>query len=250
MYTIKNIFLGIMVVMTGHFVCSCGTKSGEKTAAGSGADSTTHTGPILGMDISHFQNDVDWEEVKSAGIVFVYAKATQGTGFKDPMFQKNREGAQAAGIYHGPYHFFESNADPKEQAENFLTAVGELNKGDMPPVLDLEEAGMEGDVDKVAYHKNVSLWLETVEKALGIRPMIYADPSFSNMYLDNAYFSIYKLWLADYTASDPIVPNTWKDKGYTIWQRSPKGTIDGVVGDVDHDIFNGSMEELHYLLKK
>ncbi len=204
---------------------------------------------ILGMDISHHQNEIEWNEIKADGVNFVYIKASQSTHFKDPKFKQNRSAAKSECLYRGAYHFYITGKDPIKQAENFIAAVGILESGDLPPVLDLEELGIKTPVNIETYQKNTLLWLKTVEKKLGIKPIIYSNPSFANTYLNNPDFAKYKLWIAEYTkGKTPKIPNTWKNEGWIIWQRTDREKLDGI-GKVDYDLFQGDAEAFMKLVK-
>ncbi len=206
---------------------------------------------ILGMDISHFQDNIKWDEIKADGVNFVYLKATQGEHFKDPKFKKHHEATRKECLYRGAYHFYESGKDPKKQALNFVDAVQTLIPGDLPPVLDLEELGIKTSVDIKTYTANTLQWLQIVEEKLGVRPIIYCDPSFGNSYLKHPDFAKYNLWVADYTKSaSPKVPETWKNKGWTIWQRTDRKKLEGVQGKIDYDLFHGNAETFLKLVKK
>ena len=206
---------------------------------------------ILGMDISHFQDNIEWDKIKADGVNFVYLKATQGTHFKDPKFKEHHEATKNECLYRGAYHFYETGKDAKEQAQNFVEAVGALIPGDLPPVLDLEELGVKKSVDLETYATNTLLWLKIVEEKLGVRPIIYCDPAFGNSYLKHADFANYKLWVADYTkASAPKVPDTWKDKGWIVWQRTDRKKLEGAEGQIDYDLFHGDATTFLKMVKK
>lgn len=192
---------------------------------------------ILGIDVSHFQGDVNWENVKKANITFVYDKATQGDSFLDPKYSKNKAGAHETGLAHGSYHFFTSDADAIKQAEFFLKSI-DYGEGDMPPVLDLEEGGIKGTVNPSDFEKEVLNWLNHVESKLGVKPIIYTNHTFGDKYLTSTDFAEYQLWIAEYGVETPKTPKIWDDKGWLIWQRSERGAIEGAIGQVDHDLYN------------
>ncbi len=209
-------------------------------------------GIFYGIDVSHYQGDIDWSKVKKSGIDFCYSKATQGTSFKDPKFDKNRENTHKIELLHGAYHFYVSNEDAKKQAEWFLKNLDGETNIDMLPVLDLEQASIKGTISKDKLVTDIFLWLHTVEKALGVKPMIYTNNPFANKYLTDPKFAKYYLWLAEYGVKHPKTPHTWKEKGWVIWQRSEKGLVSGVKEkNVDHDISNEnySLNDLTYKLK-
>src|SRR5574338_1509361 len=119
---------------------------------------------IHGIDISKYQDMIAWEEVqamsvKNVKLGFVFIKATEGIGNTDPRFKRNWRKAKEAGIIRGAYHFFIESKDGKMQAENFINAV-ELENGDLPPVLDVEQANGYATAD---LQREIKKWLETVE---------------------------------------------------------------------------------------
>ena len=199
----------------------------------------TGSNTINGIDVSHFQGTVDWPAVKAAGKLFAFAKATDGITYTDPEFQTNWQGMKAAGLLRGAYHFYESEDDPVSQANNFIKAVGQLAPGDLPPVLDVEI--FKGNCGTVSLADNVQTWLNTVQQALGRTPIIYTGCSFWNEYM-GPQFSAYPLWIAAYDVGQPSLPKGWNT--WTFWQSSQTGSVTGVTGDVDIDVFAGSMADL------
>src|SRR5689334_1580650 len=101
----------------------------QETDMGTGASPE-----VQGIDVSHYQGVIDWNQVAEAGTAFVFIKATEGTSYVDPQFQDNWSGAKAAGLLRGAYHFFQPGEDPQQQAEYFLSVVQTV-PGDLPPVL-------------------------------------------------------------------------------------------------------------------
>lgn len=206
--------------------------------------------PILGLDVSHFQGEVNWAQIEKDGIHFTYAKATQGQGYTDPMFQNNLKGMRASKLYAGAYHFYVSGDDPVKQANNFLTSLPELKTWDMAPMLDLEQGGWTTGTDIATFQANIKIWLKIVEEKLGIKPIIYTNNPFAKSYLQSDDFSQYDLWIAEYGVEKPKVPEPWTS--WKIWQRSEKGTYQGLSDgeNVDHDLFNGTHMELLNLVKQ
>lgn len=202
---------------------------------------------VLGVDISHFQGDIKWGEIKQDGVLFAYTKATQGAHYTDPMYTTNWKKMAKNGLYKGTYHFYIYNDNALDQANHFLKTVT-YSKGDLPPVLDLEEGGIDGHADVATYQKDVLLWLKTVENALGVKPIIYTNVNFGNTYLNLPEFGSYKLWLAEYTKEKPELPKAWQSNGWLIWQRAQTGVIKGINGNVDHDLFNGDLNTFKRLL--
>src|SRR5215467_14678034 len=104
------------------------------------ADASTQGAPtnpgsvVNGIDVSHFQGSIDWEEVAAQGIGFAFVKATDGLG-TDPAFATNWSGANQAGILRGAYHFFRPKLSAIDQAKHFCEVVESLGVRDLPPVL-------------------------------------------------------------------------------------------------------------------
>ncbi len=93
-----------------------------------------------GIDVSHHQGNVNWHAVAEAGVSFAFVKATDGDTFVDPQFSTNWTGIKDAGIMRGAYHFFRPARPVDSQVENFVRTIRETGDGDLPSVLDLEEA--------------------------------------------------------------------------------------------------------------
>src|SRR5262245_41899661 len=97
-------------------------------------------GAIPGIDVSHHQDLIDWPTVAASGKQFVFAKATEGRSFVDPMYAINKAGAEAAGLLFGAYHFAQPGAqanDPIVEADHFVDHA-QLQPGNLLPVLDIE----------------------------------------------------------------------------------------------------------------
>lgn len=192
---------------------------------------------LAGIDVSHYQGLVDWGKVKATGVVFAFAKATEGVSHGDATFAANWSGIKNAGLVRGAYHFFRASQDPAAQARFFLQTVS-LSPGDLPPVLDVETAdGASND----AIQSGVKTWLDAVAAQTGVTPMIYAAPGFWNGYMSGD-FGAYLLWVAQYGVNSPRLPNGWSN--WNFWQYSQSGKVNGVAGNVDLDYFQGSADDL------
>lgn len=200
-----------------------------------------HTEAAKGIDVSHYQGVVRWDHAAEAGIQFAYAKATGGTYFVDPSFHEHWHGMREAEVYRGAYHFYYAADDPRAQAKHFVATIGKLLPTDLPPMLDVE---ISDHTDKKALLEGTLIWLETVEKMLGRRPLLYTDPGFGDKYLNDVRLSKYPLWIADYSAKPSSLPSPWKKTGWIVWQYSHGGTVQGVPGEVDLSIFNGTLNDL------
>src|SRR5918996_1407603 len=183
--------------------------------------------PLAGIDVSHFQGEIDWRAVEAADVRFAFIKATEGLDDVDPCFAQNWQRSRAAGLLRGAYHFLHPNLDARQQAAHFL-AVVTLDDDALPPALDVE---VTDGVAPAALAACIEAWLGTVEAALGCKPVVYTDPSF---WRDNVGANLggYPLWLACY-AAQPDVPEGWQ--GWVFWQHSQRGSVDGIAGPVDLD---------------
>jgi len=194
-------------------------------------------GNAMGIDVSHYQGTVNWQEVRQAGVEFAFAKATDGLTYTDPQLAANWPAMKSAGLLRGAYHFFEPADDGAEQAKFFLETV-QLAPGDLPPALDVETAGG----SSATLWAGVEAWLQTVAAATGVQPFLYVDPTFANDNQAPASLAAYPLWIADYGVAQPTLPLGWSD--WLIWQHSESGTVAGVTGTVDLDLSNGPIAKL------
>ena len=193
---------------------------------------------LLGIDVSKWNKEIDWEKVKEAGVEFAiircgYRGASGGALVLDPMYEKNIEGAIEAGIPVGVYFFTQAidEVEAIEEASMVIRLIEDYDV-DYPVFLDSESAGGDGRADKLdaeerlRYHK---AFLETIASA-GYEAGVYASKNWFNDRLDVTQLSQYKIWLAEYAD----VPSY--DKYYDMWQYTSKGTVDGIETRVDLDM--------------
>lgn len=185
--------------------------------------------PLRGIDVSHYQGQIEWSDVAASGASFVFCKLTEGVDWSDPYGPRNLHQARLAGLRVGAYHYL-TGSDPTEQAEAFLGALAEdvAPESRLPPVLDLESPRLGDDAGERAM-----AWLRAVEGALSVTPILYTYPSFAAerklwRWPDLARFPI---WIAHYGVSKPILPRPWSE--WAIWQHSEKGKVPGIMGNVD-----------------
>jgi lysozyme len=199
---------------------------------------------IHGIDVSRYQRYISWPAVSSMKVFgiklgFCFIKATRGTGHTDPHFSRNWRRSKQAGLVRGAYHYFIPTQSGVEQARHFLR-VARFSKGDLPPVLDLEEAK---GVSVSQLRKEALVWLTTVESATGIRPILYTSVGFYQRYLGRA-FDAYPLWVAHYY--QPRQPNIRRE--WSFWQHSDAGRVNGIEGPVDFNVFNGDSSAFRRIL--
>jgi lysozyme len=193
-----------------------------------------------GIDVSKFQREINWEAVKQMQvdkirISFTFIKATEGITRQDAAFKRNWQKAGKAGLVRGAYHFFYSTRDPIKQAINFRNVV-QLESGDLPPVLDIE---MHNNQPAAVIRSTAKIWLEEMEKAYGVKPIIYTNLKFYNTYLGDE-FNDYPLWIAHYYQKErPRVNREW-----LFWQHSDIGRVNGIKTIVDFNVFRGDSASL------
>jgi len=199
---------------------------------------------VHGIDVSKYQQEISWADVKGMSVKgikinFAFIKATEGIGRMDENFRRNWFNAQRSGIARGAYHFFISSKSGKAQAENFLETV-RLEKGDLPPVLDIEQANGASVTD---LQQRVSDWLLMVEKKYKVKPIIYTNADFYKTFLAGR-FDEYPLWVAHYLVKDkPRISRSW-----SFWQHNESGHVNGIGSYVDFNVFNGDSATFQKIL--
>ncbi len=199
------------------------------------------TTPTLhGVDVSHHQKVIEWDSViNQKPVDFAFVKATEGHDFVDSLFCRNWDALKRLGIRRGAYHFFRAYGCGDEQANLFLSHVDML-PGDIAPVLDIE--CLDGIKPEVLVME-AKIWLEIVEKQLGVKPIIYSNQHFYETYLAGQLDG-FPLWIARYSDEKPLLTS---GKNWDFWQFSNEGCVDGICKKVDLNVFPGTTEMLDRL---
>jgi lysozyme len=194
---------------------------------------------ITGIDISHFQgNEVDYLNKKGKQLDFIICKATEGVTYTDPDFKSNWDMIKQQGFVRGAYHFYHCADDPTQQANNYLTAIGNLSSTDFPPIVDFEENSIDQGCSKSTIQKNLLQFLTILEQKTGRKPILYTDTNIGNSEISDPSFANYPLWIADYNPGNtPTVPSVWKNVSWTLWQKTQSYSLDTYTNDFD--VFNG-----------
>jgi len=198
---------------------------------------------VQGIDVSHWQGDIDWNQVNQGGYEFAFVKATEGDGWTDPKFETNMNSGRDTGMLMGAYHFARPDLgnDAATEARYFVNVAREhLREGNLRPVLDLEVGAGLG---KEALSYWVHEWISTVRDETGVEPILYVNSNYANNYLDTSV-ARYDLWIAHWTYDTGATPNTGIWDNWTFWQYSNQGSVPGITGNVDLDLFNGEKTEL------
>ncbi|GGE56991.1 lysozyme [Pullulanibacillus camelliae] len=184
---------------------------------------------LQGIDVSHWQGDIDWQKVKQAGKSFVFIKATEGPSFVDPMLKKHHNGAKSAGMKVGFYHFarFTSEKEAVQEAQHFLETTKGLSR-DLPYALDIETNN--ASLSKSTLSKAALAFLNHIKQIHGKNAiLLYTYTSFAKTHLDASLKSI-PLWIAHYGVKKPGNNGIWNTWQY--FQYSSNGTVPGIKGEV------------------
>lgn len=191
-----------------------------------------------GIDVSKWNGEIDWSRVKNAGIDFTiiragYRGSSTGSLVVDPRFEANIKGASANGVMVGVYFFTQAvnEVEAVEEASAVLQLVREYHL-DYPIFIDTEGAGGNGRADGLDPETRTLVceaFCRTIENA-GYRSGVYASRNWYNNNLYTERLDDYYIWLAEYR-STPLYQGR-----YQMWQYTSKGSVDGIVGNVDMDI--------------
>lgn len=195
---------------------------------------------ILGIDVSEFQGQIDWQQVANAGVEFAIIRVggrgygAAGGLYEDDLARANYEGARAAGLKVGAYFFSQAiNVEEAREEANFV--LGKISdwKLDMPVVFDWEyvsDTARTANVDKRTLTNCVGAFCETVEES-GRKAMCYFNPDHAENYLHLEELTEYQFWLAMYT--DRMTYPYRVD----MWQYTREGTVPGIAGQVDINLY-------------
>lgn len=223
----------------------CGSDDGERREAVGEAASAVVVCPdddeLEGIDVSYYQGQPDWDAVAGSGLSFAITRVNHGD-FMDPEFDTNWAAIRDVGMIRGAYQYFDPGGDPVAQAMVFIDRVGVLGPGDLPGVIDVESTD---GLSPSAVSANVETWIELVEAGTGREPIIYTGSYFWDDNVQTDAFADHPLWIAHYTNACPNLPMVWQS--WAMWQYSSTGSVPGIAGNVDTNVFNGNSDELHDL---
>lgn len=192
--------------------------------------------PIAGIDVSRHNGVIDFEQVRDDDYQFVFIKASEGKTYRDDAFDRNYQGAVRAGLKVGAYHFFRKNRTGREQADNLLAAI----KGkplDLPLVIDLEDDW--GNGATVSRQTAVERVMDMIDilNGKGYQVMIYTNLDGYNKYYKDM-LGDHDLWLCSFTSPDLLT-----SMPHRIQQFNHEGSVNGVDGKVDLNVFRGTRSE-------
>ncbi len=192
---------------------------------------------VHGVDVSRWQGNINWSVLRKNGANFAYIKATDGGDHLDPMFRRNWQGAQAAGVKRGAYHFFYWCRPAAHQADWFIRHVPR-DANALPPVIDVEwtrSRNCPRHPSQAAVLKKMNTFMNMLEAHYGQRPIIYTAPDFYEDNLAGA-FPEHPFWLRA-VAEHPS--KVYPGRRWVFWQYSGTGLSKGVGEKIDLNVFNG-----------
>lgn len=199
----------------------------------------SNTKHLFGIDISHHNGEINWDEVKKSKhpIKYVFIKATEGKKLVDKRFYYNWKNAKENGYLVGAYHFYRPNVSSEIQFNHFSSTVN-LEKGDLLPVLDVEK---ESGLGKNNLIKGIRNWINLCKIKYGVKPIIYTGRKFYEQFLKDK-FSDCPLWIASYSYEGNIKEIEWD-----LHQFTEDVIIKGVPENVDGNNFKGDFDKLKEL---
>jgi len=225
---------------------------------------------LFGIDVSHYQDQIDWDKIPAQGASFVFIKATQGADFYDPTFDRNWHKtaslhATFPRFHRGAYHFMTAVDSADLQAQNFLGTVGNGAASDLPACLDVEWDFVIRDkkpiLDKQGQRidqwanlsqgeiaQRVSRWLTLVEAATGRKPIIYTNSSWWKTRVGTtSSFQGFTFWISDFSSHSlgKESPTTLNGAQWFLWQLTDQGefTKGGITKMVDATVYHGSLTD-------
>lgn len=193
-------------------------------------------GQTMGVDVSSYQVNVDFDKLKEQGVEFAYIKATEGDSHVDGSFSEKWAVAKEAGVLAGAYHYFSYSVSGAAQAENFIKTVGSL-EGRLIPAVDMELTVEEvyNPPAKDDVVRGLKSFLAVVEEKYGVKPLIYAQKDYYDKYLSED-FSSYPRWVRN--VFYPVYVDAGDD--WLVWQYSDRGVLEGYSGEkyIDLNIVN------------
>ena len=201
-----------------------------------------HEGKSIGIDVSEYQGRISWSYVdtieKKYPLHYVFIRATVGKDRPDRQFGRNWLGAKENKMIRGAYHYYRPNENSIEQAELFISTV-KLEKGDLPPVLDIEKLPKNQSIANLKL--GLKRWLKAVEEHYGVKPIIYTGERYYDDFLKEE-FSDYLFWIANYNFYREEIDSDW-----LFWQFTEKASVPGIKGNVDVNIYNGDLQQLQFI---
>ena len=195
-------------------------------------------GAVEGIDVSEFQGNINWGQVRASGREFAVIRVSDGVGHFDSKFNQNWAGAKAAGVTRGVYQFFRASEDGTAQANVVLQHLGG-DLGELAPVADVE---VTDGVGAGTLNVHLQQWIDRIRSVTGKTPIIYTSSGLWGSLSGSSQFANDPLWVANWGVSCPSLPSPWT--GFKFWQYADNGSVPGISGAVDLDRYNGTLAQL------
>lgn len=197
------------------------------------------SGKFKGVDVSKYQGNINWNQVKASGVEFAiirvgYRGYGSGALVEDPTFRQNIRGATAAGLKVGLYFYSQAvnEAEAAEEASMVLRLCSGYNIS-YPIYFDTEKvAGDTGRADNISRSQrtaNAVTFCDIIRNA-GYRAGVYSYASWFYNQLNIANLTQYSIWIAQYR------DNLTFDYNYDIWQYTSSGQVPGIPARVDMNV--------------
>lgn len=202
-------------------------------------DQVIYDGAYIGIDVSAYQGDIDWEAVAATGIDFAiirvgYRGATLGAINEDTYFETNIQGALDAGLKVGVY-FFSQAITVEEAEEEASFVIGKISGYDIdyPVIFDWENVTIDdARTDSISgddVTEFAATFLKKLDKA-GYNTAVYFNKSQAYNFYDLEKLDDYDFWYAEYKTAPSLYYS------FDIWQYSESGTVNGISEKVDINI--------------
>ncbi len=200
---------------------------------------------VRGVDVSHHNSFINWDQLREENITFVYLKSTEGVTHKDKEYKDNYRLAKNAGLKVGTYHFYSFRVDGKQQAGHFIRSSNVFTD-DMIPAIDVEHSKVNIAPKNDASRNEMLKELKELEQALfdhyGKHPVIYTNKDCYRAYIESE-FPENPIWICDLRGEPDVASDKW-----VIWQFSHSGNINGVLNNIDLNYYRYSFTDFKHLL--
>lgn len=179
-----------------------------------------------GIDVSKWQESIDWQKVKNDGIQFAMLRCSFGWGKRDKYFEENYKGAKRVKLPIGVYHYsYAKSVEEAIKEADYCYSVIKGKQFEYPIAYDMEETAT-SSLGKEKVSAIAKAFCERME-SYGYYVCIYSNKYWFNNYFTDEIFTKYDLWLAEWNEKPSF------NGSFGIWQYTSKGKVDGISGYVD-----------------
>lgn len=189
-----------------------------------------------GIDVSGWQGNINYAEVKNSGIEIVYMKSSEGRSFVDPYFNQNYTNAKANGLKVGFYHYLiaRSNEEAIEEARFFVSVISG-KEPDCRLAMDFESFG---NLSVEEINQIGITFMTAVQNLSGKEVIIYSNTNDARN-IFSGELTNYPLWVAQYEVYEPTPNGKWST--WAGWQYTSTGEVAGISGHVDRNKFTNQV---------